>query len=93
VGSKRLLGLWNALPGVEKRKKVGDRAALIDQLWSAIALTAVSRRVPVPVPAAPRPMRQFGNLAIDLGHNSTLQINVRVTGIVSNRPKGSVAIC
>ena len=33
---KRLLRLWNALPGVEKRKKVGDRGALIDQLWSAI---------------------------------------------------------
>ena len=28
--------LWNALPGVEKRRKVGDREALIDQLWSAI---------------------------------------------------------
>jgi hypothetical protein len=33
---KRLLALWNALPGVEKRKKVGDRDALVDQLWSAI---------------------------------------------------------
>ena len=32
----RLLALWNALPGVEKRRKVGDRDALIDQLWSAI---------------------------------------------------------
>ena len=36
LSSKRLLALWNALPGVEKRKKVGDRDALIDQLWSAI---------------------------------------------------------
>src|SRR5262244_2826849 len=36
LNGKRLLALWNALPGVEKRKKVGDRAALIDQLWSAI---------------------------------------------------------
>src|ERR1700720_4712570 len=34
--AKRLLALWNALPGVEKRKKVGDRDELIDQLWSAI---------------------------------------------------------
>src|SRR5262249_3705072 len=25
--SRRLLGLWNALPGIEKRRKVGDRAA------------------------------------------------------------------
>ncbi len=33
---KRLLALWNAVPGVEKRRKVGDRNELIDQLWSAI---------------------------------------------------------
>jgi Protein of unknown function (DUF3489) len=36
LSGKRLLQLWNALPGVDKRKKVGDRDALIDQLWSAI---------------------------------------------------------
>jgi hypothetical protein len=38
LSGKRLLALWNALPGVEKRRKVGDRDALIDQLWSAIEL-------------------------------------------------------
>src|SRR5437016_8792445 len=38
LSGKRLLALWNALPGVEKRKKVGDRDALIDQLWSAIEM-------------------------------------------------------
>ena len=36
LSGKRLLALWNALPDVEQRSKVGDRAALIDQLWSAI---------------------------------------------------------
>jgi Protein of unknown function (DUF3489) len=36
LSGKRLLALWNALPGVDKRRKVGDRAALIEQLWSAI---------------------------------------------------------
>ena len=36
LSGKRLLALWNALPDVEKRKKVGDRDALIDQLWSAM---------------------------------------------------------
>jgi hypothetical protein len=36
LSGKRLLALWNALPDVEKRRKVGDRDALIDQLWSAI---------------------------------------------------------
>jgi hypothetical protein len=28
LSGKRLLALWNALPGVEKRRKVGDRDAL-----------------------------------------------------------------
>src|ERR1700749_132058 len=36
LNGKRLLALWNALPGVEKKRKVGDRETLIDQLWSAI---------------------------------------------------------
>ena len=36
LNGKRLLALWNALPDAEKRRKVGDREALIDQLWSAI---------------------------------------------------------
>src|SRR6202022_1105492 len=36
LSAKRLLALWNALPDVEKRKKVGDRNELIDQLWSVI---------------------------------------------------------
>jgi hypothetical protein len=36
LSGKRLLAIWNALPDVEKRRKVGDRDALIDQLWSAI---------------------------------------------------------
>jgi Protein of unknown function (DUF3489) len=36
LSGKRLLALWNALPGVEKGRKVGDRDGLIDQLWSAI---------------------------------------------------------
>jgi hypothetical protein len=38
LSGKRLLALWNVLPGVEKRRKVGDRDALIDQLWSATIL-------------------------------------------------------
>ena len=43
LNGKRLLALWNALPGVEKRRRVGDRAALIEQLWSAIEKAARSR--------------------------------------------------
>ena len=36
LSGKQLLALWNALPGVEKRRKVGDREGMIDQLWTAI---------------------------------------------------------
>ena len=36
LSAKRLLALWNALPGVEKQTKVEDRSTLIDRLWSAI---------------------------------------------------------
>jgi hypothetical protein len=46
LSAKRLLALWNALPGVEKRKKVGERDALIDQLWSAIEMLPTRSRNP-----------------------------------------------
>src|SRR5438477_6418977 len=38
LSGKRLLALWNTLPGVEKRRRVGDRDALVDELWSAIEM-------------------------------------------------------
>jgi hypothetical protein len=34
--SKQLLSLWNGLPGVEKRTRMGDRQALVANLWSAM---------------------------------------------------------
>jgi len=54
LNGKRLLALWNALPGADKRRKVGDREALIDQLWSAI------ERLPEPEPRGDpkRPSKQ-----------------------------------
>jgi len=60
LGGKRLLALWNALPSVEKRKKVGDRDALIDQLWSAI------EALPDPEPEAEvkRPSKQDAVIAM-----------------------------
>jgi len=60
LSGKRLLALWNALPSVEKRKKVGDRDALIDQLWSAI------EALPDPEPEAEvkRPSKQDAVIAM-----------------------------
>src|SRR6516165_4385092 len=52
LSGKQLLALWNALPGVEKRRKVGDRDGLIDQLWSAI------EALPDPERDAKRPSKQ-----------------------------------
>jgi hypothetical protein len=36
LSGKRLLALWNGLPGVDRLSKVGDRSALVDRLWSAL---------------------------------------------------------
>ena len=54
LSGRRLLALWNALPGVEKRRKIGDREALVDQLWSAIEALPD----PEPQPDAKRPSKQ-----------------------------------
>ena len=35
LSGKRLMVPWNALPGVERQRKVGDREVLIDWMWSA----------------------------------------------------------
>ncbi len=36
LSGKRLLVLWNGLPGVARLSKVGDREALIERLWTAL---------------------------------------------------------
>src|SRR6201993_881738 len=54
LSGKRLLALWNALPGAEKRRKVGDRKALIDELWWAIEALPDTE----PQPDAKRPSKQ-----------------------------------
>jgi Protein of unknown function (DUF3489) len=36
LSGKRLLALWNGLPGVDRLIKTGDRAALVDRLWAAV---------------------------------------------------------
>src|SRR5712664_2826303 len=54
LSAKRLVALWNALPSVEKRRKVGDRDALIDQRWSAIEMLPD----PKPQSDAKRPSKQ-----------------------------------
>src|SRR5690348_10300530 len=58
LSGKRLLALWNALPEVEKRKKVGDRDALVNELWSAI------ETLPEPQSDAKRPSKQDAVIAM-----------------------------
>src|SRR5437764_9042874 len=58
LSGKRLLALWNALPDVEKRKKVGDRDALVHELWLAI------ERLPEPQSDAKRPSKQDAVIAM-----------------------------
>jgi Protein of unknown function (DUF3489) len=74
---KRLLALWNALPGVEKRRKVGDRKTLIDQLWSAI------EALPDPEPEADakRPSKQNQVIAmLQRAKGATIDEVVSATG-------------
>ena len=58
LSGKRLLALWNALPDVEKRRKLGDRDALINQLWSAV------EALPEPQSDAKRASKQDAVIAI-----------------------------
>ena len=77
LSGKRLLALWNALPGVEKRRKVGDRKALIDQLWSAI------EALPEPEPPsdARRPSKQDAVIAmLRRPEGATVEEVARATG-------------
>ena len=77
LSAKRLLVLWNALPGVEKRKKVGDRDALIDQLWSAIE----SCRTPSRNPTRSPPSKQDVVIAmLRLPEGATVDEVASVTG-------------
>src|SRR5580693_657949 len=77
LSAKRLLALWNALPGVEKRKKVGDREALIDQLWSAIEALPDPEPQPDPKP----PSKQAVVIAmLRLPEGATIDEVASVTG-------------
>ena len=58
LSGKRLLALWNALPDVEKRKKVGDRDTLVDELWSPI------ETLPEPQSDEKRPSKQDAVIAM-----------------------------
>jgi hypothetical protein len=41
LSGKRLLALWNGLPGVARLSRVGEHDALVDRLWAAFeTLTA-----------------------------------------------------
>ena len=50
LSGKRLLALWNGLPGVDRLSKVGNRQALVDRLWSALEA--------LPDPQPPRASKQ-----------------------------------
>jgi hypothetical protein len=47
LSGKRLLALWNGLPGVDRLSKLGNREAFVDRLWAAL------QALPDPRPARP----------------------------------------
>ncbi len=56
LSGKRLLALWNGLPGVDRLSKVGKREALVDRLWAALEA--------LPDPPPPRPSKQAAVIAL-----------------------------
>jgi len=56
LSGKRLLALWNGLPGVDRLSKVGNRQALVDRLWSALEA--------LPDPQPPRASKQAEVVAL-----------------------------
>jgi Protein of unknown function (DUF3489) len=56
LSGKRLLALWNGLPGAERLTKVGDRAVLIGRLWTAMKT--------LPDPRLARPSKQNDVIAM-----------------------------
>jgi len=77
LSGKRLLALWNALPGVERRRTVGDRGALIDRLWPAIEALPD----PESQPDAKRPSKQDEVIAMLRRHEgATVDEVARATG-------------
>lgn len=56
LSSKRLLALWNGLPGVDRLSKIGNRDALVERLWSALE--------DLPDPQPPRASKQAEVIAL-----------------------------
>src|SRR6202007_2024227 len=85
LSGKRLLALWNALPGVEKRKKVGDPHALIDRLWWEIEPLPPPEPQPDPKP----PSKQDVVIAmLRLPEGATVDEGASVTGWQRHRVRG-----
>jgi Protein of unknown function (DUF3489) len=77
LSGKRLLVLWNALPRVEKRRKVGDRDGFINELWSAVEMLPD----PEPQSEARRPSKQEEVIAmLRRPEGATIDEVARVTG-------------
>src|ERR1700748_1607763 len=77
LSAKRLLALWNALPGVEKRKKVGDRDAWMNRVCPAIE----GLRHPEPQPDPKPPSKQDVVIAmLRLPEGATVDEVASVTG-------------
>jgi Protein of unknown function (DUF3489) len=85
LSGKRLLALWNALSGVEKRRKVGDRDGLIDELWAAIKLLPD----PEPPSNAKHPSKQDEVIAmLARPEGITVDEVARVTGWLRHTVRG-----
>lgn len=58
LASKRLLSLWNGVPGAERLTKIGNREAFLSRLWAAL------EALPDPERAAMRASKQADVVAL-----------------------------
>jgi hypothetical protein len=86
LSGKRLLALWNALPDVEKRRKVGDRDALIDQLWPAVDHLGLRTKRGMTTNGTGRGSKPFSR-----GHIYGLLANPIYTGQIAKRVSSTPA--
>lgn len=56
LGNKRLLVLWNELPGCDRLTRIGNRQTFVDRLWSALEA--------LPDPRAARASKQAAVIAL-----------------------------
>jgi Protein of unknown function (DUF3489) len=91
--AKRLMAIWNGLPGVRRVTKVADREAMLERLWAGLeALPAPKGRKPETAADAPRVSKQAQVIEmLRRAGGATLEEIVAATGWQPHTARGVIA--